>query len=191
MFKKIKLGTSILALIMFAFPWLNIQCSEKSLGTQTGIQMIYGGASPSEGMEELWGDAETETPKNNEESLGFASLIGLALLVVLAALVFSFIALFKGDARADRLGSILPAVALVLLMIQLLIGFPAKRKILGDMSEKNRSQETAPGIFEALGESMLPNIQAKTTPFFYIELLMLGIPTLLLFNGVVDKYKKD
>lgn len=197
MFEKLKFGSTIAALILFAFPWLDIQCSEKSMATQTGFQVIYGGGSPSDEMKELGNDNEAKDESKPDE-LGNSPLIGLALVSVIAAVVFSSLALFRGSDRANRYASILPAVALALILLQITIGFPAKKKILESMSEdtsKARSSQTTDDAFSGLGESMatamMMNIKVKTTPALYLELFALGIPTLLLLNSLIDKYKKQ
>ena len=139
MLKKIKLGSSLAALILFAFPWLDLQCSEKSLATQSGLQVIYGGGSPSEELEAMGDHNARSEAANSSESMGLAPLVGLAFIAVIGAVAFSTLSLFRGSERADLFASILPAAALLLLLAQLMTGFPAKKKILEEMSE-NSSQ---------------------------------------------------
>lgn len=195
MFKKIKLGSALAALIIFAFPWVDIQCSEKSMATQSGFQVIYGGGSASEEMEAMGADSGSKESSSSDESMGFAPLVALALIAVIGAVAFSFIAVFRGSERADKLASVLPAAALLLLVIQLMVGFPAKKQVIEAMSEGSSEAQAGDDEFgAAMGESMaaamMMNIRVKTTPAFYLELLALGIPTLLLANGLIDKYKK-
>lgn len=191
MIKKIKFGSTLTALILFALPWVDIQCSKESMVTQSGLQVIYGGASLSDEMKNL-GDGAEESDGSGE-SAGFAPLVLLALLAVLGAAYYSYISLFKGGERAQLLSTVLPAVALVLLLFQLMIGFPVKNKMIEEMSDSS-SEVQSDDEFDALGESiaaaMMANIRVKTTPFFYLELLALAIPTLILANGMIDKYKR-
>lgn len=195
LFKKIRVGTSLAALFLFALPWIDIQCSEKSMVTQTGFQVIYGGASIADEMESMAGnDPSAEADFSSEDSMGFAPLVALALVAVLAASAFSVIALLRGGDKAECYSSILPAVALVALLLQMMIGFPAKKKILEAMSEETTQTESADDPFAGLGKSMaaamMMSIRVKTTPAFYFELLALGIPTLILVNGLIDKQRK-
>lgn len=37
---------------------------------------------------------------------------------------------------------------------------------------------------------MMMNFQVRHLPALYIELIMLGLPTLVLANGLIDKLKK-
>ena len=117
MLKKLKLGSSLIALILFAFPWVDIQCSQKSLATQSGFQVIYGGGTPSEEMEAM-GDDDSSGDSGDDaekESVGFSPLVGLALLCVIGGLISAIIAIFRGGERADLMASVLPTVALVLI----------------------------------------------------------------------------
>lgn len=190
MFKKIKLGSALAALVIFAFPWVDIQCSEKSMATQSGFQVISGGGSVSEEMKAMGGDSSSSESLNSDESMGFAPLVALALTAVIGAVVFSFIAVFRGDGRADMLSSVLPAAALLLLLMQLMMGFPAKKQMIDSLSESSSEAQVGDDEFGAMTAAMVMNIRVKTTPAFYLELIALGIPTLLLANGLIDKYKK-
>jgi len=191
MLNKLKLGSTVAALFLFALPWVDIQCSQKSIATQSGLQVIYGGGSASEGMKALGGDSSASKSSESDESMGAAPLVGVALVVVIAAVVFSCLAVFKGDARADKISSILPAIALGLLLLQLSIGFPAKNSIVEAMSEGSSETQSGDDKFaNSMASAMMMNINVKATPAFYFELFALGIPTLLLANGLIDKRKK-
>ena len=183
MLKKLKFGSSLAALILFALPWLDIQCSEKSLGTQSGVQIIYGGGSPAEGMESSESDS-----KNSMEK---APLVGLAFLAVIGAVLFSGIALFFGGKGAEILSSALPAAALILLLVQMKIGFPVQNEIEKSMAESRQAGGDDSSAFgSAMGAAVMMNFRVKTLPVFYFELLALGIPTLLFANGLIDRLKK-
>jgi len=195
LFKKIRIGTTLAALILFALPWIDVQCSDKTMMTQTGFQVIYGGGSITEEMESMtFGEPGADKNSSPDDSMGVAPLVAIALLCVIAAVAFSFIAMFRNNSRAEQLSSILPAVALAFLLLQMMIGFPAKKKILEGMSEKPPQSESTDDPFAALGQSMamgmMMNIRVKTTTAFYLELLALGIPTLLLLNGYIDIRRK-
>lgn len=167
------------------------------MATQTGLQVIYGGGSASDEMKNLGDDTQTKSDSKSPDSMGYSPLIGLAFISVVSAAVFSYLALFRGSEGAVQYSSILPAVALGLILIQLMIGFPAKKKITESMTQgaaESRKSQSEDDEFSGLGESMatamMMNIRIKTTPAFYLELLALGIPTLLLVNGLIDKHKK-
>ena len=191
MLDKLKLGSTFAALFLFALPWVDIQCSQKSMATQSGLQVIYGGGSASEEMKALGGDSSSNKSSKSDESMGYAPLVGIALIAVIAAVVFSCLAVFKGDTRAAKISSVLSAIALGLLLLQLSIGFPAKNSILEAMSKGSSNAQASEDEFaNSMASAMMMNINIKTTPAFYLELFALGIPTLLLANGLIDKHKK-
>lgn len=190
---KIRLGSSLAALILFFLPWIDIQCSERSMATQSGIQVIYGGVSPSDGMKASLDESKSNRKNESKDSLGIAPLIGLALAAVIGAIVFGFIALGRGDRHADALASILPVIALGVVLLQLMIGFPAKQKILESMSKSASKTQNGKEQFDELGKSMatamMMNIRVNTATGFYLELLALGIPSLIWANGMIDCYR--
>jgi len=191
MIQKLKLGSTLAALFLFLMPWVDIQCSQKSMVTQTGLQVIYGGGSVSDDIEAMGGNSKKS---NSNDSMGFAPLVALALICVVAACVFGCLAFFKDDQRADMISMVLPAIALTLLLIQLMIGFPAKKEIFKSMNKDNPQSEKSGSEFDGLGDSMakamMMNISVETKTAFYIELFALGFPTLILINGFIDKQKK-
>ena len=129
MIQKINIGTTLAALVLFFLPWIDIQCSQKSFATQTGIQAIYGGGSPSEDMKAF---VEEQNQKNSaaskkEDSMGYSPLVALALLAVIGAVAASFVDLrSSGEPRTNLVG-ILCAAALVLISAQMMMGFPMKK----------------------------------------------------------------
>lgn len=199
--RKIRLASTLGALLLFFLPWVDIQCSGTSLATQTGIQVIYGGGSPSEqmkGMSEGFGDgemdAEVDMDMGSEESMGYGPLVGMALLAVLGAVACSFIALRTSGGMAERYATLLPTLALALLLVQLLIGFPAKREMINSMREQSPQTEGVSDpddpfaeMGNAMAEAMMANFQVKATPAFYLELVALGIPCLLLISSLGDR----
>ena len=198
MLSKLKFGTSIAALFLFFLPWLEISCSEKSIATQSGVQIIYGSGSVSDGLNSLGGKSgdSTKVSEKPKESMGFSLLVGIAFLCVIGSVVFSFRNLLNPSDKSAKLALLLPTIALVCLLLQLMIGFPIKKKMTEAMSENQSEQKISSegdplaGLGQSMAGAMMMAIQVKKTPFFYFELFSLGLPTLLLFNGLIDKHKR-
>lgn len=166
------------------------------MATQSGFQVIYGGGSLSEDMTSMASDSSSEEGASAEDLMGFSPLTALALIAVIGGVAFTLIAIFKGGFRADVLSSLLATLALVFLVIQMVIGFPAKKHMAESMSGGgSEAQPRGEGFGHTMGSSMasaiMSSIQVKTTSIFYLELIVLGIPSLLLANTFIDKYKKD
>ena len=195
MFKKVKLGSSLAALIIFAFPWVDIKCTGISVATQSGFQVVSGGATASKGMEAMGSDSSVKKAQSADESLGFAPLVALALIVVIGSVIFAFISVFQGSERSDRLSSVMAGVALLLLLIQLMVGFPAKKAMVEAIAKENSEVQTGEDelgaeMAESMAAAMAANIRVKAVTGFYLELLALGIPTFLLVSSLMDKHRK-
>lgn len=79
--QKINLVTSLAALILFFLPWIDIQCSGKSMATQTGMQIIYGGASQAQDAEAFEKEGKIKrSGGESDDSLGSAPLVAMAVL---------------------------------------------------------------------------------------------------------------
>jgi hypothetical protein len=196
MIQKLNIGTTLAALVLFFLPWIDLRCSDKSLATQTGIQTIYGGGTPSADMAALEnGQGAKSAGEKKDESMGYSPLVAIALLAVIGAVVAAFVSLRSADDLAHgNLVGILCAVALGLLALQMMIGFPAKKKLEESMAQGTKQQAPSNDPMAKVGEgmaaAMMMNFQVRQLPALYIELIMLGLPTLVLANGLIDKLKK-
>jgi hypothetical protein len=193
--QKINLVTSLAALILFFLPWIDIQCSGKSMATQTGMQTIYGGASQAQDAEAFEKEGKIKrSGGESDDSLGSAPLVALAFLAVAGAVVVAFIAIRSaGDSRQNLTG-ILCAVALGLLALQMMIGFPVKKNLGEQLSAQSKTEQRADEPFKELGDGMaqavMMQVQIRHLPALYIELVLLGLPTLILANGLIDRMKR-
>ena len=126
--------------------------------------------------------------------MGFAPLVALALLAVVGAAIVSFKALRSGDERQSNFVGILCAAALALISAQMMIGFPAKKAIgksLAEASEKESARDPMEGLSGGMAATMMTQIQVRHLPALYFTLVMLGLPTLVLANGLLDRMKRD
>ena len=76
-------------------------------------------------------------------------MVALALIVVIGSVIFAFISVFQGSERSDRLSSVMAGVALLLLLIQLMVGFPAKKAMVEAIAKENSEVQTGedePGV---------------------------------------------
>ena len=157
--------------------------------TQSGVQAIYGGGTVSEQLEAL-GGKEGSSSSSDKDSLGYAPLVGIALLLVVLAVISAVVGLRGSKMLPGNSTGVLCAAALAILAIQASIGFPAKNKMLESMGETGASQSSDEAIGSSMVSAMMINIRVERLTPFYLELLMLGIPTLILCNGFVDKMKR-
>ncbi len=188
MIAKLNLATTLAALLLFFLPWIDIQCSNQRLATQTGIQTIYGGGSPAN-------EAEVKAVVKDEESLGASVWVGIALLAVMGAVVAAFMALSGAQGRAANAVGVCCAIALAALAIQAMAGFPVQTKVERGMTPTRRVEPVNPanpfqGMGAGMAAAMMMNVKIKYLPPFYLELLALGIPTLVWINRLLDRLRK-
>lgn len=171
--RTIKLTSAIAALVLFFMPWIDIQCSGKSLATQAGIQTITGMATPSSEIEGIM-------KNDRRESLGSSALVATALLATGLGIACLLMALFNGNSKLDALGSILCVLALMCLLTQLFQGFPIKQQLIAKISMDQASNPM--GMSDSLGFMMAANIQTVILPGFIATCSLLGIPSLLMVS---------
>jgi len=192
MLNKINLGTCLMALILFAFPWVDIQCSKQTMATQTGFQLANGQVTA---VDPVTGNAsESSGGTYDGDSPNSAPLVGFAFLAIIAAMVCSSIAIFRNLRLFETLGFALPAVALGLLLSQLAVELPVKKSLKESIVEQSTDNASLDDPFSGMGNSsnalMMSSIQVKMSPAFYLELIVLGIPVLMLAGTLLRRVQK-
>ncbi len=129
---KINFTTLLGALILFALPWTNIQCSGRNIARQSGVQAIYGGMSLAPELKQLAQNGEMDGPQDSE--VGMAYGLAIAGLMVLVGTIVAGLALFAGKETSLNPG-LFAMSALIIIGIQALMGFPVDRSI-----EKSRQE---------------------------------------------------
>ena len=192
MIAKLNIVSTLAALVLFLFPWLDIQCSAKSFATQSGIQTVYGGASPVKDHSSSQAQIRIDLDKKHrKENVDPSYLAGIALLAVIGAVVFAFRNFILGK-KPDAVG-ILCAVAPIPLVIQMIVGFPIRSGLAEAMAQdagSTRSNDSFEQVGNEMAKVFLEQIQVRYLPVFYLELLALGIPTLVFANSLLDRMKK-
>lgn len=178
MLNKLRLGTSALALLLFLFPWVDMQCSGRTLITQSGLQTVYGGASISEELESMGGQKEIDK-EEDKEGAGIAFFTAIALLATIGAVIL-FAKEVTNPAALGKTGTILATAAFVALLLQMLIGFPLERSIAESM-EADSSEDAQ--MAAAMG--MAIQVKYRATIFFVLALL--AVPGLIAANALLDK----
>jgi len=194
MLQKINILTLFSALALFFLPWLDLRCSGKSLYTQTGFQTVCGASTPAPEMKaqlEQMRALSSKSASPMPESMGISLLSGGALLAIACGLIFSFVSL--RDGRRSLAPGLLAAIALVLLVTQMMIEFPAKgvleKSLLAPAGERTRNDPSAGGDAALAAATM--RVEVIYQHALYIELALLGIPTLILVNSLLDRLRKN
>jgi hypothetical protein len=189
MIPKLNLVSALAALVFFFLPWVSIECRGERMVTQTGLQMLTGS-----GTVEQVNQGGFKVNAEKKESLRPSYLGAAALVAILGALLMAFASLIAGRKDLDRGCGTLCAVALVCLLIQVSLGFPAEKAIREDLLKPPSSE--GPTVNIDLGEmgqmlqkEVFASIRVRPIPWFYWELAALAIPVLILGNAFLDRIK--
>ena len=189
MIPKLNLLSALAAVLFFFLPWTSIECHGRQMATQTGVQVMTGGATQIEQTDSI----RLEVKSRKDPSLGRSYLAIVALLCAVSAVVVGFAAVVTGHGNFSGGPGMLCAWALACLIAQAALDFPAKRELTKELAGKSRglskSKSGAEGLEQALSEEIGSRIQVRPLPGFYAELAALGIPTLILLNGLLDRLR--
>lgn len=122
--------------------------------------------------------------------MGSAPLVALAFLAVIGAVLAAFVTLCSKDDTQRNVTGMLCAIALGLLAMQMMIGFPVKKNLGEQLAAQGKAERWMSEPFKEFGDSMaqavMMQIQIRNLPALYTELIRLGIPALALANGLID-----
>lgn len=142
--KGLRIATLLGALGLFFLPWLELQCSGKSMLYQSGYHTIVCASAPSPEMAKLGetmgapsGASMDETKlKEATEDTETAWLVGVCALLILVALCLCF-------SKAVVISGLAAMLATLALGVQLLIGFPLETKMEKEFEKESSSKEAA------------------------------------------------
>jgi hypothetical protein len=179
MIARLRLLSLLPALVLFFFPWVEIKCQKDPMLTQTGIQIIYGGATMHPEFSQ-W--VTSDKKRDMDDRLGTGWFVGIALLCVLAAIVFAILALRPGGSGHGFRAEGFAALALIALVIQLSLGFPAEEKIRNDLdpAKNGKPQE---GFEAGMARTFAKSLSTRVLPLYYVQFALLGFPVLLSLNS--------
>lgn len=172
---KINLASTLAALLLFFVPWVDIQCSGKTILTQTGIQTAFGGASASKEIDSL-APRERLSQQRTEKAGPSSVLVLVALLLVSAAFVSALLSL-RATTPSESKAGLLCGAALVCILAQMAIGFPVEKALFEEATKEDMAAAMALGF------------QVRYQPWIYLEILALAVATLTFLNGVIDRAK--
>jgi hypothetical protein len=187
MIPKLNLLSALAAVLFFFLPWTSIECHGRQMATQTGVQVMTGGGTLLEQRDSV----RIEMKSRKDPSLGRSYLAIVALLCAVSAVVTGFAAVITGHRHFSGGPGLLCAWALACLVAQALLDFPAKRELTKELSEQSPGATSSgtEGLERALAGEIASRIQVRPLPGFYAELAALGIPTLILLNGLLDRLR--
>ncbi|MEQ8767291.1 MAG: hypothetical protein RL885_25495 [Planctomycetota bacterium] len=174
---RISLVSIVSACVLFALPWIELRCSGSSVATQSGFQAAIGEASLSDRLAQQRESTSVSASNDNGPEMAAGILAGGLLL--LAALGFSIHAL-SGQRQSSRIAVLFTTLSLVSIAGQAIWGFPVETGLEEAMNEAKTESGVADSPIAASLAAAI-DFECRYTPWFYIELILLGLPLLLLF----------
>lgn len=186
MIPKLNFLSFAAALSLFLLPWLDLQCSQKSKVTQTGLQTITGQVALSDGIIEQAG-AEKEH-QSDQEKLEPALFVSVGFGCIGLGVILSFAGMWRKGAPSIILPC-LAATALILMALQMLLGFPLEDKAKNSLTPKDADRREADfDIAEALD---ILEMRVVYRPWVYAELGLLALPLALAYFGLKTDYEDE
>lgn len=178
----IRLSTLVAALLCFFLPWVELHCANQRLVYQNGFQTIIGTATAPQMPTPTNRAPHPFKNKDAETTLGYAWLVSIALISLIAALIFTI------NHHGRSISSIFVALALASLGLQAALGFPMQVNLKKDQQEKANAKKTAnstkngpPDPFDIIDPAKI--VTVKLSPWFYAELALLTTVVGLGFFG--------
>ena len=170
MTSKINFISFAAALGFFFLPWVDFQCSDKSKITQSGFQTVAGGGSLGEEANLKFGDQKND---ETQGSLDAALYVAVGLGCVILGLLLAVIGLLGGGPPSPALPA-LAAMALILIGLQMKLGFPLEQKIVESYQKTGLEEEVA--IIDTSKLFAHEKIRIVYCPAIYFELGSLLLP---------------
>jgi hypothetical protein len=188
MLPTLNLISALAAVVFFFLPWTSIECRGERMATQTGLQLISGSAK----MEPSTDPVRIQIGTTEDASLGNSYLAGAALFCAASGSILALAAVFNGKRELSSASGILCTVALVCLITQASLGFPAKETMVKRFSgapSAGKSASPLDSLGEEISREVIDRLQVHPLPWFYLELAALGIPALLFVNRLLDRMR--
>jgi len=152
-----------LVLLLSFLPWVDVQCHKETLLTQSGMQAATGGHTIGDTfrqMEEMQKQMGGEKPKQKEPDISSAPLMILWFLVVLAGIGLGVLAVSQGVPFGAPGAAACSGAAALLLLIQVVAGFPVEDDVKKGMKENRAAGAPQPfGIPGAIADMPGPGPQ--------------------------------
>jgi len=157
------------ALLLFLLPWTTVQCSDRDMARQSGLEAVFGGVSLTDDFKSMAEDSGGEVSSDPDEEVGMAWFVALSGLTIMGGAVVSGLVLFKGAIPPVDAG-LLATLGLVLILVQSAVGFPIDRSIAQSNQESSEGDELGRAFAAAV------EVNARRTNWFYLELVLLTVP---------------
>lgn len=182
---KITLSSLLAALFLFFLPWIDFQCSGKTVITQSGMQSIYSGGTLDKQLEALGEDNDNSSDKKDENSPAPAILIAVALILLLIALYLAYKQM-KNESEDSSKVILFSTGCLLCIVVQMLLGFPMENLLNEQLADK---PESSSPFGESANLLTTMQISVEYRNALYLTLIALAVPFGLRFTKLGENNK--
>ena len=171
---RLSLVALVAGAVMFALPWVEVQCQGRSFLRQTGLQAAVGAVSIGGGFTR----GEKLPQQDTGNSMGFGFLIVASGAFAGIALWSAWRAVQDDVHEPEKIGRY-AGIAAALLGVQMVIGFPLERGLREEMQKtRGTAGPQSQDASEAAMKQMAAAFQTKYLPALYLYLAVLAVPAL-------------
>jgi len=192
--RRVPLANTLWPVVLFFFlPWTNISCNDRVLLQQSGFQSCYGGATPTAQLRQM---AERNANMKDKQPsvpvapfiIPFAGFLAISLITGAACILCVVLKLRSASASVNLLALASGVACFMLLVAQMVYGFPLDRQIQKQNErirqvreiQKNNPLRNPNLQGMDLAADALVSIEAKYAPWIFGALLIsfLSLPLL-------------
>ena len=182
---KLNVVAMLGAVVMFLLPWVELRCSGDRVATQTGVQLVYGGATSRYAEAE---ETEARTAQGRGDRLSMCAWgVLLAGLAVGAGLVAAVMQLRGSDFFRRDAVAITCAIALGAILVQAKLGWPMERALVMEASEA-LTQHSNSGFGVNFSEGPIL-VDSAWLGSLWAELIALAVPLGFAANRWLERLK--
>jgi hypothetical protein len=183
----ISLASLVAGAVLFFLPWLEFQCQGKTILQQSGLQIVTGRATVGEVLAKMNPEVKSRQTGGDGIEMGFLSLASGMFLLFAAAAAWRQVR-EGGDDPASA--GVLAGIALVLVCIQMAVGFPIERSIREGLKSRS-SGATQDPLESALEKGIANGFKTRCLPAFYLYMTALAVPTMIWLGGSLAGRRRD
>lgn len=190
--RGLNIWSSLAALVLFLLPWVEIRCSQKTVVSQSGLQMITGSLTVAPDFKADWEEDGRKLPngRSKEHALDSSITVAFALCLAVGAFCCALMGVKSKKDKLQQASGAMSATALATLLILTLRGFPIEEELNKALhGGRSQSKDDGPLAQVAAGLSGVVgmNVHIQRLSAFHFELLALAISSLGLLSTLGKK----
>lgn len=171
-------------------PWVEMKCTGVSVGTQTGLQIIYGGESTPREFQAM---AREERAKMHNKKAHVTTEVSLLILICALATLGALASSVFGYVSEDRIPKYLTAafcgIAILAITTQMALGFPIEKALVRTVQTMDKGDFSVGPVGGGSRAEFGSMFRIDYAMGLWLELMALSIPLIVAANKLLDDTK--